>query len=81
MRALVLAMLIASVAIAPAFADVSPLVGGTVVSAPVDDQDIQVVRGLARVLVVAGCPGAEDQHLLCSFQARELFGHHLERSP
>ena len=43
-RAVVLAMLIASVAIAPAFADVSPLVGGTVVSTPVDDQDIQLAQ-------------------------------------
>ena len=44
MHAVVLAMLIASVAIAPAFADVSPLFGGVVVSAPVDDRDIQLAQ-------------------------------------
>lgn len=37
-------MLIASVAIAPAFADVSPIFGGAVVSAPVDDRDIQLAQ-------------------------------------
>jgi hypothetical protein len=42
--AVVLAMLTASVVIAQAFADVSPLYGGAVVSASVDDQDIQLAQ-------------------------------------
>jgi len=37
-------MLVASVAIAPAFADVSPRFGGTVVSAPLDDQNILLAQ-------------------------------------
>lgn len=44
MRAVVLATLIASVAGARAFADVSPIFGGAVVSAPVADQDIQLAQ-------------------------------------
>ena len=43
-RAVVLAMLIASVAIAPAFADLSPLSGGALASAPADDHDIQLAQ-------------------------------------
>ena len=44
MRAVVLATLMTSVAIAPAFADVSPLSGGIVVSTRVDNQDIQLAQ-------------------------------------
>jgi hypothetical protein len=43
-RAVVLATLIASIAIAPAFADVSPLVSGAVVSTPADDRNIQLAQ-------------------------------------
>ena len=39
------------------------------------------MRWPARALVVAGRPGAEDQHLFCSVQARELLGHDLQRPP
>ena len=39
------------------------------------------MRWLPRALVVAGRPGAEDQHLFCSVQARELLGHDLQRPP
>jgi hypothetical protein len=52
---------------------------GTVVdifsARPADNEDIQVMRRLPWMLKVAGCPGAEDQHLLHSLQTRELFGH------
>jgi len=43
-RAVVLAMLTASVAIAPAFANVSPLFSGAVVSAPADDHNLQLAQ-------------------------------------
>jgi hypothetical protein len=43
-RADALAMLIALIAIAPAFANVSPLFGGAVVTTPVDDHNIQLAQ-------------------------------------
>jgi hypothetical protein len=43
-RAIVLTMLIASVAVAPAFADVSPLFGGATVGSRIDDSHIQLAQ-------------------------------------
>jgi hypothetical protein len=43
-RAILLTMLIASVAIAPAFADVSPLSGGATVGSRIDDSHIQLAQ-------------------------------------
>jgi transcriptional regulator with XRE-family HTH domain len=45
-----------------------------------DGKDIQVMGRLPRTLMVTSGPRAEDQHLLCPVEFRELLGHHLERS-
>ena len=59
-------------------------VGGIVDIVPArlaDNQDIYAMRRQARALVIAGRPRAEDQHLFCSVQARELLSHDLQRPP